>query len=307
MIRAFSSMTSVAKVRLVGQVFAALASIGVGASPSSAAPLASAASVPASFDCSKATRPVDRFICADAALRWQDLALSRSYRATRDALTGPARAALVAEQRDWLGERDRRCVADRTFAELSAGSELHDQAYDCLMTVYLNHRRNLDDNIIGPIATHGVTEIDLGPIARARPDLVKNGQVRVAAMRLSPDGTHVAILLPSQELDIPDQLWLYRVADRKLIPVTPPPDRQDDHPANAVAAITALAWQGDRVFVLATLWGEGGDVEQGLTAIFTATVDGSRRLRDEPAEAKGRWESVKGGLVIREEDRKSVV
>src|SRR3546814_15782297 len=68
------------------------------------------------------------------------------------------------------------------------------------------------------IAMRMIGEIDLGPIARARPELVDNGQVPVAGMRLSPDGTHVAILLPSRELDGPDQLWLYRVADRKLTP-----------------------------------------------------------------------------------------
>src|SRR3546814_5189929 len=75
----------------------------------------------------KATRPVDRFICANAALRWQDLALSRSYRAALARLAGPARAALVAQQRDWVSERDRRCAADRSFAELNdPASSVHE-------------------------------------------------------------------------------------------------------------------------------------------------------------------------------------
>src|SRR3546814_13322679 len=83
-------------------------------------------------------------------------------------------------------------------------------------------------------------EIALDPIARSRSELVYNGQVPVAGMRLSPDGTHVAILLPSRELDGPDQLWLYRVADRKLTPATPRPDMSAKHPADAVAAIPEI-------------------------------------------------------------------
>lgn len=118
-------------------------------------------------------------------------------------------------------------------------------------------------------------------------------------MRLSPDGTHVAILLPSLELDLPGQLWLYRVVDHKLISVTPPPGQQDVHPVNAVAAITALAWQGDTIFVLASLWGDSGESQ---TAIYTATVDGSRSLREVPDDIKGHFESINGGLVIKEDE-----
>src|SRR3546814_17173996 len=85
-------------------------------------------------------------------------------------------------------------------AELSApSSALHDQAHGCLMTVYLDRRRTLGDRAAAPIAMRMIGEIDLGPIARARPELVDNGQVPVAGMRLSPDGPHVAILLPSRE------------------------------------------------------------------------------------------------------------
>lgn len=277
---------------------------GQGAARLGALPLAvPRAAVPASFDCGKATRAVDRFLCANAALRWQDLALSRSYRAARDARTGPARAALVAEQRDWLGERDRRCVADRSFAELAAASSpLGGQARACLMTVYLDRRRALGDRIAAPVATRRTTELDLRPIARARPELVEEGQVRIAAMRLSPDGSHIAILLPSQEIDLPDQMWLYRIADRRLVPVTPRPDRQARHPADTVSAITALAWRGGRVFALASLWGEGGDGEQGPTALYTATADGARRLPKAPGDIEGHFESIGGGLVVRDDE-----
>src|SRR3546814_13351145 len=96
-------------------------------------------------------------------------------RAVLGGLTGPARAALVAQQRDWVSERDRRCVGDRSFAELSApSSALHDQAHGCLMTVYLDRRRTLGDRAAAPIAMRTLGEIDTGPLAPARPDNAGN-------------------------------------------------------------------------------------------------------------------------------------
>src|SRR3546814_9954527 len=100
----------------------------------------------------------------------------------------------------------------------------------------------------------------------------------VAGMRLSPAGRHVAILLPSQELDGPDQLWLYRVADHKLTAVTPRPDMRAKHPADAVALITSFAWREGTLFAVASLWGDGSDSEGGPQAFYAATVAGSRRL-----------------------------
>jgi uncharacterized protein YecT (DUF1311 family) len=294
-------------VRLGGLILATLGLAANGGAPAAATPVpatsVSETSVPASFDCGTAVRAVDRFICADAALRWQDLALSRAYRAARDATTPPARADLVAIQRDWVRERDRRCVADRSFAELAVpGSELHDQAYDCLMIVYVDRRRELGDLAAAPVAVQGIAEIDLRPIARARPELVERGEVRVAGMRLSPDGKLVAILLPSQEIDGPNQLWLYRVADRKLVPATPMPDIQEHHPADAVAAITALAWRGETLFARVALWGDKGDSEDGPTATYAATPDAYHRLGAEPAEIDGHFESISGGLTIRDDE-----
>lgn len=285
---------------LGGLLLAVFAMAGVGGVSSAAPP---PATVPAGFDCGKATRAIDRFICADATLRWQDLALSRTYRAARDAASGPARAALLATQRDWLVERDCRCVGDRTFAQLTAPSAgLREPARLCLMTVYLDRRRALVDGVAAPIATQAVREIDLRPIVRARPELVADDQVPITAMRLAPDGKHVAILLPSQDLDLPDQLWLYRVADGKLVPATPRPHRgAPPYPDGAVAAIKALAWQGDTIFVRVALWGGSGDGEEGTTAIYKASIKGSQRVRDPSGALDGRFQPISTDLAVDDE------
>lgn len=246
---------------------------------------AEAESVPASFDCAKAGNTIEKFICSRAALRWQDLALSRAYRAARVAATGSARDDLVAGQRDWMRERDRRCIADRTFKELADTSAgLGSQAYECLKTVYLGRRRTLQDRAAPPLPPSGVRTIDLKPIATARPEIADGGAPRIADIRLSPDGALAAIFLPSLELDGSDQIWLYRVADGRLVSATPTPDQRQPHPDGAPMAIKATAWRGDTLYARLAIWSKDSKGETAPSAVYAATVDGSRRLDEAPAD-----------------------
>lgn len=242
--------------------------------------------VPASFDCAKAERVVDRFICVDAVLRWRDLAMSRSYAAAKAAAAGPARDELVLSQRDWVRERDRRCIADRSFKELIVpSSALRNQAYSCLDTVYLDRRRTLQDLALKPLVSTGVARIDLKPIATARPEVVVES-VRIAGIRISPDSSMLAILLPSQEIDLPDQVWLYRVADGKLVAATPKPDQEQAHPDGSPMAIHALAWQGDTLYARVAIWNKNDTGEQGATVVYAATMDGNHQLDKVPVGIK---------------------
>jgi len=248
-----------------------------------------AESVPASFDCAKAGNTVEKFICSRAVLRWQDLALSRAYRAARDAVAGSARDDLVAGQRDWVRDRDRRCIADRRFGELADTSAgLGRQAYECLETVYLGRRRALQDRAALPLSLSGVRAIDLKPIAVARPEIAEGAAPRIADIRLSPDNALAAILLPSLELDGPDQIWLYRVADGRLVPATPTPDRQQPHPDGAPMAIKATAWQGDTLYARVAVWSRDAEDEAGPSTVHAATIDGSVRLDKVPADIAAR-------------------
>lgn len=269
--------------RLIKAACGSLLAFGIlGTAPSAAQ------SIPASFDCAKAERPVDRLICAHAALRWQDLALSRVYTAAKAAAAGPARDDLIRRQRDWVRERDRRCAADRSFKELSGPSTpLAAQAYGCLDTVYLDHRRDLQDRSAPPLMPSKIEPLDLAPIAAARPDIQIGSDLRIAGIQASPNGALLAILLPSQEIDLPDQVWLYRVADGRLTEATPRPDQAQPHPDGAPMAIQALAWQGNILYTRIAVWGAGGDEpEHGATAVYTATMAGSQRLDEVPDDVQ---------------------
>jgi uncharacterized protein len=247
---------------------------------------AKAESVPASFDCAKAQAVVEKFICSQAVLRWNDLALSRAYAAAKAETAGPARDDLVLGQRDWVGERNRRCIADRTFAELSdTSAELGKQAYDCLQSVYLDRRQQLQDIAVAPLAPLGLGEIDLKPIAAARPEIVYETGPRISRIEASPDGSMLAILLPSLELDFPDQIWLYRVSDRRLVAATPAPSLSaPPHPDGSPAAIKALAWQGDTLHARVAIWSKEGEGEEGTSVVYAATMEESHQLDEVPAD-----------------------
>ncbi len=64
----------------------------------------------ASFDCVKASTPVEHAICADAALARLDREIAAAYASQLAVASEPAaRQAITARQRRWLGNRDSAC------------------------------------------------------------------------------------------------------------------------------------------------------------------------------------------------------
>jgi uncharacterized protein YecT (DUF1311 family) len=77
-----------------------------------------------SFDCTAAFQPVETAICSDGRLALLDLRLAERYAAVRGAIGPQARAALVDDQRWFLGARDewfenREGVGFRDFPDLA--------------------------------------------------------------------------------------------------------------------------------------------------------------------------------------------
>ncbi len=70
-----------------------------------------------SYDCAKAQKEVDRAICYVEPLAKLDLDLNETYRSLSKTLSPDSRKALVQEQRDWLTERDRKCIIYKFWVE----------------------------------------------------------------------------------------------------------------------------------------------------------------------------------------------
>ncbi len=86
-----------------------------------------------SFDCSRASAPVERLICSSDPLAELDGKLGAVFRETRERLDETARAASLREQRRWLQSRLTQC---RIPASGDLPAEAGDDAKRCLGTLY---------------------------------------------------------------------------------------------------------------------------------------------------------------------------
>jgi uncharacterized protein len=81
-----------------------------------------------SFDCNKASTPVEHAICGDKALGELDTALASALRDAMSAATPEQRADYLRDQRQWLKYRNQHCAP----GSLTAGESLP----ECLAAVY---------------------------------------------------------------------------------------------------------------------------------------------------------------------------
>lgn len=62
------------------------------------------------FDCTKTDlEPIEQMICVDGDLARVNSELQRAFDVKRRALSAAARTALIADERDWIKQRDRTC------------------------------------------------------------------------------------------------------------------------------------------------------------------------------------------------------
>lgn len=88
----------------------------------------------ASFDCAKATRPIERVICSDRALSAADSAMAAAYRADLPRLTSAGIGLLRADQVQWLAWAQEICKVDQPE---------HPDAVKCLSPLYADRAKQL--------------------------------------------------------------------------------------------------------------------------------------------------------------------
>lgn len=102
--------------------------IGMAVAMLATAPLVQAQE--ASFDCDKATAPVEKMICRDWVLARLDKSLADAYRDRRKSLATADAEALTRQQREWLRGRLERCAIPARGSALEA--EAYWKAAPCL-------------------------------------------------------------------------------------------------------------------------------------------------------------------------------
>ena len=171
----------------------------------------------ASFDCAKASRPVDRLICSDDRLADSDAKLALAY---KKALAADAnKDELRAAQRAWIAKRDADCLTDKApveclkiFYVLRLGSLTQPQ----MKVAFVREPQPVTD-----AGSVNVFPLDDHALIAAHP--AERGEMGFPQGTFSPKGDLFAFAVDNIVSGDPDQVWLYRLADKKLVPATPSP------------------------------------------------------------------------------------
>ena len=157
----------------------------------------------ASFDCAKASKPIEKVICGHPELSELDTQLSGVYTSRRQMLEGADAQALVEAQRAWLAGRSAACGLEKDGADLLKDAK----AADCLADLYRARVADLSQSLRRQIAASTTFHPDFWGLDMERtfPQLTK-----------APDNRqNVAV-----HTDSGGKPWIWRFAngiDRKYI------------------------------------------------------------------------------------------
>ena len=109
-----------------------------------------------SFDCDRASRPIEHLICADPKLATQDQVMATLYAAARTAGSETEARRILNEQRTWLRERNRACaLSERALNQ----AEPRQTAIECLRTRYARRIQALRAQVDRPLRLVGQPEV----------------------------------------------------------------------------------------------------------------------------------------------------
>jgi len=140
-------------------------------------------SMAASFDCSKATQPLDQHICHNAELSHMDEDLAASYGKAKAALSPDGQKLLQESQRDWLAFAHRIC---KTRLDAKTAKAVQQTADECLQTEYQERQDDLGSMVS---VVNGITfqRVDLYALApdKIDPDIPAGSRAGFSYRRIS--------------------------------------------------------------------------------------------------------------------------
>ncbi len=221
----------------------------------------------ASFDCSKATRAVDRMICADARLSQADRDLAQAYKAAlAGAQSDRDRERLRDSQRLWLANRDARCLP-----MVPAGASA------CLKTEYTTRLAQLNQLPHRWLRMTEISSFDDAALNKAHADV--RDALEFPQGSFSPRGDLFAFAVSQIVSGDIDQVWIYSLADKKLVAATPSPV-----PNESEVTVEGFSWSGSTLYVHGRHgpYGEGQD-----PFVRAATIAESHEIKAMPPEQIG--------------------
>lgn len=236
------------------------------------------------FDCRKATQQIERAICSWDTVAAVDRQMADAYKAAVAAQSDAASLATVqADQRRWLGERNRRCALNTVTPDPSSEEGLSPKQQGqlmCLQEIYPPRIAQLKDIAEPSLVPEAVTAMPTDALRAAYPE---DWQRFGYDAQYSPDGTLLLLLISEINSANTDQLWLYRLADHRLVAASPLTHRGQAGQPGDISEFNAWRWGGDgKLYIRARR-------PRGTDGIFASNIDGYSEVIAAPADIREKF------------------
>lgn len=243
------------------------------------------------FDCAKATRQIDKAICAWDTVGALDGRMADAFKATLAAQKGEAAVAAVrADQKAWLAGRDRCCglenVTPREGSEEGLSAKEFGQLL-CLQAVYPPRIAQLMDLAAPPLVPLDVRTVPVEPLQAAYPDDLQDAGYQIV---FSPDKA-LMVLAVEDSAGYVMQLWLYRPASGRLVAASPRTHAGAAEKPDEISELDSWIWGDDGRFYVRARRPHGKD------GVFGADLTGYAEVREPPSD-------VAAEIVARDAARK---
>jgi uncharacterized protein YecT (DUF1311 family) len=232
-------------------------------------PAAPALAAGPGFDCAKATRQIDKAICAWDTVGSLDGRMAKTFKATLAARKGDdaAIASIRANQKAWLGERDRRCGLTNVTPKDGSEEGLSPRAFGqllCLQAIYPPRIAQLMDLAAPPLTPLAIKTVPIEPLRAAYPDDWRQAGYRA---QVSPDNSLMALGV-EDDAGYVKQVWLYQPASGRLSLASPRTHQGKTEKPEDIAALAPWIWGRDGRFYVRAYR------PLGTSSVFGADMNG---------------------------------
>ena len=230
------------------------------------------------FDCARATRQIDKAICAWDTVGALDGTMADAFKAALAAQDGEAAVASVkANQKAWLADRDRRCGLESVTPQEGSEDGLSPREFGqllCLQAIYPQRIAQLMEIAAPPLLPLDVKTVPVEPFKTAYPDDWPQAGYQA---QFSRDKALMALGI-EDDAGYVMQVWLYQPASGRLVAASPRTHKGAAEKPEDISELASWFWNADgRFYVRARR-------PQGENGMFAADMDGYAEVRDLPAD-----------------------
>jgi uncharacterized protein YecT (DUF1311 family) len=265
-------------------------------------PATSALASGPSFDCAKATRQIDKAICAWDTVGSLDAEMAAAYKAAlAEQSDEDERTLVVEDHKRWLTARDEQCALDAVKPDPASEEGLSPKEFGqllCLQDMYGSQIAHLEDMIL-PLVPVSVTALPTEPLRAAYPD---DDEPDGYQAQFSPDKALMALGVEDSAGYV-KQVWLYQPASGRLVAASPRTHKGTAEKPEDISGLNMWFWGKDGRFYVRANRPQGEDGMFGADMAGYAEVEPPADVAEKLAAYAAASKAVVYNSEIPEEER----